>query len=193
MATLQTTQMTADEFWEWIHQPQNGGKHWELERGVAVEMPPPGELHGAVALLVGHLLAGYTFARKQGYVCVNDAGLLVEQGPDTVRGPDLMLFDEKRRLDDLNRKFSRGVPKLVVEVLSPNDRPGKLGRRINQYLRRGIPLVWVVDCEDRFVTVYQPDREHRSYDETEEVTGEDVLPNLRFRVADFFTLPGEAE
>src|SRR3954468_8199112 len=106
MATVEMHTITADEFWEWANRPENAGKRWELERGEPIEMPPPGELHGVVTILIAHLLAGYVFKRQQGYVCGNDTGLLVEKDPDTVRGPDLILFDEKRRIDELSRKYA---------------------------------------------------------------------------------------
>jgi Uma2 family endonuclease len=102
-----------------------------------------------------------------------------------------MLFDESRRLDDLSRMFTERVPKLVVEVLSPSDSQGKVNRRIGQYLKRGVPLVWLVDPEVRIVTVYQPGKEFFTLEEADELTGEEVLPGLRLRVGDLFTLPGQ--
>jgi Uma2 family endonuclease len=49
----------------------------------------------------------------------------------------------------------------------------------------------VVDPEVRSVTVYRPGQIMVVLDDTEELTGEDVLPDFRCRVADFFRLPGE--
>jgi len=191
MATVEMRQLTAEEFCDWASRPENSGKRFELERGEPVEMPPPSERHGAVCFLVAHLLGAYVFRRGQGFVCTNDAGLLVEQGPDTVRGPDIMLFDEKRRFDQLSRRYSTAVPKLVVEVFSPSDNWGKTVRRIGQYLKRGVTLVWVVDPESLTVSIHRAGRDPHAVDDTEELTGEDVLPDLHLRVTDFFTLPGE--
>jgi Uma2 family endonuclease len=80
---------------------------------------------------------------------------------------------------------------LAVEVLSPDDRSGRMTRRVSQFLRKGIPLVWIVDPEGRDVTVHRPGREPYVLDEQDEITGEDVLPGFRCRVADLFRLPGE--
>ncbi len=189
MATVETRRMTADEFWEWANRPENQDKLYELDQGEVVAMPTPGELHGVLCSMIAHLLWGYVFRRGAGYVCGNDTGLLVQRDPDTLRGPDVMLFDEPRRLESLSKKFSTGLPKLVVEVLSPHDSPGKVNRRISQYLRRGVPLVWLVDPDPRIVTVYRPGKDMYTRDETEELTGEDVLSDLRLRVAELFTLP----
>ena len=79
---------------------------------------------------------------------------------------------------------------LAVEVLSPNDRIGKITQRINEFLRSGICLVWLVDPEDRNVTVYRADRPSRVVEEDGELTGEEFLPDLRIRVAEFFFTPG---
>ena len=191
MTTVADTLMKAEEFWEWIHRSENEGRQFELEDGEVVEMPSPGELHGAICFLIIRLLGNYLFQRGKGYLCTNDTGLLVKRDPDNIRGPDVMLFEELRSLENLSRKFTERIPKLVVEVLSPSDQLSKVNRRIIQYLKRGVHLVWLVDPEVRTVTVYRPGKELYLLDDTEEVTGEDVLPDLRYRVADLFTLPGQ--
>jgi Uma2 family endonuclease len=191
MATAPTTLMTADEFYKWANHEDNEDALYELDEGRVVDVPPPGEIHGIVCCLIGYLLSQYVFRRGRGYVCSNDTGLVLKRKPGTVRAPDLMLFDEKRSLDKLSRKFAKRVPKLVVEVLSPSDRPSRMNRRVSQYLKRRIPLVWLVDAEERKVTVYRPGKDLYVLEETEEVTGEDVLPGLRYKVAELFALPGE--
>jgi Uma2 family endonuclease len=191
MATVQTHLMTADEFWEWAGRQENQDRWYELNRGEVVEVPPPGFLHGVVCILIGRILSNYTFQKKAGVVCGNDTGLLVEKDPDSIRGPDVMLFDQPHRYEDLSPKYATEVPRLIVEVLSPHDQMSKTNRRISQYLNRGVPLVWLVDPEVRSVTVYRPGEAHRVLEEADELTGEDVLPDLRLRVAELFTLPGE--
>jgi Uma2 family endonuclease len=192
MATATTRPMTADEFFAWANRPENRGHCWELDEGEVVEMPPPGEIHGILCSFIAHLLWGYVFERGKGAVAGNDTGLLVKKRPGTVRGPDIMLFDENRPLHKLSRKFSERIPRLIVEVLSPSDKMPKVNRRISQYLKRGVPLVWLVDPETRTVTVYRHGKDFEVVREHEVVTGEDVLPKLRYRVADLFALPGEA-
>jgi Uma2 family endonuclease len=192
MATVGTKLMTAEEFFDWLQRPENQQRLFELEAGEVVEMPPPGELHGILCGWIAHLLWRYVLQRGQGSVSSNDAGLLVKRSPDTVRGPDLMLFDESKTLDQLNPRFVERLPKLVVEVLSPSDPRGKVDRRVTQYLRRGVPLVWLVDPEVRTVSVHRPGQELYVVDDTEELTGHEVLPDFRYRVAELFTLPGAA-
>ena len=192
MATATTTKpLTTDEFFDWVHRPENRDRWFELERGRVIEMPPPGERHGYVSGNIGRILGNYTFQRARGYVCTNDTGVILETDPDTVRGIDVTLYVESRRYDELTPKYATRLPQLAVEVLSPDDRPGKTMRRVSQFLRKGIGLVWVVDPEGRDVTVHRSGREPYVLGEQDEITGEDAVADLRCPVADFFRLPGE--
>jgi Uma2 family endonuclease len=156
-----------------------------------IEMPPPGERHGVVCGIVGWVLSGFVHRQRRGYVCTNDTGVVLETDPDTVRGIDVTLYDEPRRYDELVANYTTRLPRLAVEVLSPEDRPGKTTRRVYQFLRHGIPLVWPVDPEDREITVYRPGREPYVLGVQDEITREEVLPDFCAPVADFFRLPGE--
>jgi Uma2 family endonuclease len=191
MSTVTTGRMTAEEFFAWANRPENRDRHFELDRGEVEEMSRPGERHGFICGNVTRILGNFTFQRRKGYVLSNDTGVIVERGPDTVRGPDVVLYDESRRYDELQTRYPERLPKLAVEVLSPNDQWGKVTRRLNLFLSRGIPLVWLVDPAGRTVTVYRPGQLAQVVEEDEELTGGDVLPDFRCRVADLFFLPGE--
>lgn len=182
--------LTAEEFFEWANRPENSGRSCELDNGKVVDVPPPQYLHGVVCWLVSSILGQYIFRRGAGHICTNDTGIVVTRKPDTVRGADVILLLQAKTLEQLPRGYIEEVPNLVVEVLSPVDRPSRTNRRIEQYLRRGIPLVWLIDPDDRTVTVYQPNEFHKVLDETDELTGNGALPDFRCRVADFFTMPG---
>lgn len=192
MATVTTKKlMTAEEFYQWANHPDNRDKYCELERGEIVEMSRPGKIHGLVCANVVWVLGGYARHRKKGYVCSNDTGVVVERDPDTVRGPDVMFFEDAARFEDVEEKYGKKPPLLAVEVLSPNDTTGKITRRISEQKRFGTRLIWVIDPDARNVVVYQPGKEEKEVGEGEELTGEDVLPDLRVRVTELFTLSGQ--
>src|SRR5436309_6980174 len=95
MSTAESTRlMTAEEFYDFCHLPENRDRHFELERGEVVEVSRPSILHGFVCANFARILGNYTFQRRKGYVCSNDAGVIWERGPDTVKGPDVFLYDE---------------------------------------------------------------------------------------------------
>jgi Uma2 family endonuclease len=191
MATAETKLMTAEEFYEWANRPEKSDKLFELERGEVVEVSRPGKRHGLVCANVVRILGNYTAERKKGYVCSNDSGVIVERDPDTVRGPDVMLFEDAERIDQVNVKYGELPPVVSVEVFSPNDTPGKIMRRVREQLRFGVQMVWVLDPEARNITVYQSGKEPLVLEETDELAAGDVLPGFRCRVADFFALPGQ--
>jgi len=165
-------QKTAEEFIDWCNRPENQDRHFELERGAVVEMSLPGESHGNVCLNVGSILHNYTFQQGKGYACSNDTGLILERNPDTVRVPDVVLYAQARGYDDLNSNDdSQRPPKLVVVVRSPNDKWGKVTRRITDFLVRGIAVVWLVDPEGQSVTVYRRNQLPQVFEGADQLVG----------------------
>jgi Uma2 family endonuclease len=193
MTITATDLMTAEQFFEWIDRPENAGKHFELERGRIAEVSRPGEAHGYVPGNIARILGNHTHEKRTGYVCGNDTGVIWERAPDTVRGPDVIYYAKKVKRRDLNPRYSDEVPNLVVEVLSPNDRMSKVNTRIGKFLDHGVAIVWLADPTDSTITVYRANRAPRVYQPEEEITGEELMPDFRVRVSEFFDLPGEDE
>ena len=191
MATATTDPMTAEEFAAWVAAQPDDGRTYELDRGRVVEMPPPKRAHGYVNYLLLRVLMPYVEARG-GYILTDDVGMLLGRAPDTVLGPDLIVFLTPPPPDESTRwEYVSGgdVPALVVEVRSPSDRDPRILRKVERYHRAGVPLVWVVDSDDRVVTSYRPNEFPRVLDETDELTGNGLLPGFACRVADLFDRP----
>jgi Uma2 family endonuclease len=182
--------MTAEEFYEWANRPENRGRVCELERGRIIEMSRPGKLHGMICGNVVRVLGNYAVQRKQGYMCSSDTGVVVERDPDTVRGPDVMFFEDADNVEQVGEKYGDKPPLLAAEVLSANDTHGRVMRRVHEQFRFGTRLDWVLDPDARNVIVHYPDGRDRVVEENEELTGNDVLPDFHCRVAEFFALPG---
>jgi Uma2 family endonuclease len=190
--SISTDRMTAEEFFRWIHLPENRDLHVELERGEIIEMPPPGKYHGFVCGNVARILGNYSVQQGRGYVCTNDAGLIVERDPDTVRGPDVTFCDDNQTAETMERQFAQRPPVLAVEVISPNDRLNRTVLRVSQMLNLGVQIVWVVDPETRDVSVYRPGQAPRLVRGDDELAGEECLPDFRCRASEFFQRPGPA-
>ena len=47
-----------------------------------------------------------------------------------------------------------GPPFLCIEILSPEDRAGRIQRKIADYLKFGAPYIWVIDLRRREAVVY---------------------------------------
>ncbi len=182
--------MTAEEFYDWVHRPENANRWFELVRGEVIELPPPLRRHGVVTANVARILGNYTVAHGGGYVVSNDSGVILARAPDTVRGPDVAVYADATSFDELHPKYGEVPPRLAVEVLSPSDKVGKVVSKVTDYLKNGVDLVWLIDPDDRVITVYQPDKSPYELKAGEELTGDDVLPGFRCRVDDFFFVPG---
>lgn len=185
MATTADRLITAEEFAR-LPETEDGSKQ-ELVRGrVETMSPPPRHRHGRLQALISHFLQEHVLARRLGTV-TTESGLLVDDDPDTVRGPDVAFWSFARLPADSEVETYPAVPAdLCVEILSPGEQYGRLQRKIGDYLACGVRLVWVVDPESRTVTVYRPGSALAVLQENEELTGGDVLPGFTRRVAELF-------
>jgi Uma2 family endonuclease len=190
-ASSNPRRMSAGEFFNFVHRPENAGKWFELVRGEVMELPPSNKMHGFVCANITRLLGNYTFEQGRFYVTGNDFGVLLERGTDVTRGPDLALYDDAAGFPDLQAQYGEVPPLLAVDVLSPNDRLGRVLRRTRNYLAAGVVLVWMVDVETRNVTVHRLAQQPAIVEEQEELSAEEVLPGFRCLVSDLFRFPGE--
>jgi len=182
--------MTVDDFLAWCEAPEQEGGRYELVRGEVIDMPPAGDQHGTLCSWISHLLWVFVMTRGKGRVNSNDTGLVIRRRADTVRGADIMLFDESTSLQDISQLHVTTTPSLIVEIYSPSDRPGRLSRRIADYHSHGVPLVWVVYPEDHVVDVHRVGHSVEARIIGDTLTGADVLPDLSVDVAEVFRLPG---
>lgn len=183
--------MTAEAFFRWASRPESEDRRWEWDEGRPVEIPLTGELHGFVCWLAIRALTGYVTARGSGYLLTNNVGLVLGRKPDTVRGPDVLLFPDNPGPAGFSDWFCERVPPLAVEVLDAADRLNPTARRVAQLLAGGVPLVWVVDPDERTVAAHRPGRLPVVAGVDDDLTGYDVLPDLRVTVRDLFTSPGQ--
>ncbi len=110
--------------------------------------------------------------------------------PDRIRKPDVS-FIRLHRLS-LAQATTEGhgpiAPDLAVEVVSPNDTTYETDEKVREFLDAGVPLVWVVNPEQRTVKIHRAAETGTILRENDEISGEDVIPGFRSRVGDF-TLP----
>jgi Uma2 family endonuclease len=183
MSTATQKLITAEEFFH-MPEPPDGSRQ-ELVRGVIETMPPPGGQHGYTCAKISRQIGNYVEDRQLGTVVCNDTGWISERAPDTVRGPDVS-FWHRQRLPVIPKGYIEVTPDLVVEVVSPSDHYARIQKKVKHYLEKGVRLVWVMDPEDRSVTVYRAERMMSILSENETLGGEDVLPDFTCRVAELF-------
>ena len=131
----------------------------EIVNGESRIMPPPNKKHAdLIAKLLTVLVRQLDDYEYQ--VLSQGAGLGIERVPLTYRIPDLMVFRaEARRRDRAeagqNDPYIWTAPELVVECLSPSNRKGSIQELLADYVRIGVPEVWLLDPKPPQFTSYR--------------------------------------
>ncbi|MDP3911373.1 MAG: Uma2 family endonuclease [Gemmatimonadales bacterium] len=168
------TLMTADE----LFLTSIPDKRTELVRGVLVVHEPAGYRHGRIATRLYEVLATYAKRTGAGEAFAAEIGFKLASDPDTVRAPDVGFITVGRLPDANTLGFPALGPDLVVEVLSPGDRPGETLAKLGDWLEGGTRLIWVIDPEQRNARVYRHDGTHAVISADQPLEGEEVLPGF---------------
>jgi Uma2 family endonuclease len=176
-----TRLITAEEFFA-----MPGSRRQELVRGEVVDVMPPGGVHGRIALRVGKLIDRWAEQGPGGVVGV-ESGFIVDQGPDTVRGPDVYYVRAERVPEGgVPDGFWRIPPDLAVEVVSPGDTAEEVRNKVREYLNAGTGTVWVVYPSTREVIVHTPDGLARAFGPEATLVSPDLLPGFSCPVQELF-------
>ncbi len=171
--------MTADQ----LARTSIPGKVLELIRGRLMVREPPGTSHGAVSANMAFELSAFVRRERLGQVFAQDTGFKIGRDPDTVCGPDVAFVSEER-LDRIPEEgYAELAPDVVVEVLSPSDRPGDALAKIGDWLAAGTRLVWLIDPRSREARIFRAYGSVAVIGEDGALDGEDVLPAFFCRLA----------
>ncbi len=158
-------------------------KRVELVRGVLIVREPAGSRHGLVAMNLGIELGIVAKQTGAGKVFAAETGFKLATDPDTVRAPDVAFITRARVPPPETTGYAALAPDLVVEVLSPGDRPGEVLAKVADWLNAGTRLVWVIDPERRAARVHRQDGTETHLAEHGTLDGEDVLPGFSCSLA----------
>jgi Uma2 family endonuclease len=170
------------------------GDLYELVDGVLVELNTDMS-SSYVAMRLGHLLSSFLGNPPRGWLMGADCGYqCFPHRPKLVRKPDVSFIRLGRFPEELAPAgYIRFPPDLAVEVLSPNDLSYDTDVKVSEYLGVGVPLVWVINPDQRRVLVYRAGGPIGGAFEDGELDGESVLPGFRCPVRELFIMPGAAE
>jgi len=153
---------------------------YELVDGVLVEKDM-GYVESFLAVWMGHLLQGFLEKHDLGILAGADGA--VRLMPRLVRIPDLSFvsWDQLPNREVPEDPIPDLAPDLAVEVLSKGNTSKEMARKLRDYFRAGVRLVWFVDRKKRTVEVYTAPDQCVVLTEGQTLDGGDVLPG--------FTLP----
>ena len=165
---------------------QRDNRLCELVDGVLVEKVM-GYREAILAGALVRMLANFVVPRNLGHVAGADG--MVRLFPGLIRIPDVAFaswdcFPEGRLPDD---SIPALAPDLIVEVLSRSNTPREMRRKLREYFVAGVRLVWMVDLEQRTVTVHTTVDDGVTLDEAACLDGGAVLPGFVLPLRDLFS------
>ncbi len=141
--------LTAEEF---DNYPFEEDKRYELDEGELIEMTRPAYRHNRVLKNLQFELESFLRRTRVGELLISEN--LYALAPLTRRAPDVavILGDRQRELE--GAKVIPIIPEIVVEVLSPSEKPHKIHRKLKQYFEAGVKEAWLIDPEDHTVEIW---------------------------------------
>ncbi len=131
-------------FDEYLAYDPGEGFRAEWVDGIAIVSPPATRPHGSIMMKLGALflahLPGTDVSAAPG----------VRTAPTKYREPDVAVFETAEDV-----VFSEQAPLIAVEVLSPSTRAEDTLRKSVEYQRAGIGQYWIVDRDNRVLTVLE--------------------------------------
>ena len=150
-------------------------------------MTPTTPEHGRVEGNIFRVLDAFVRPRALGKVFVGEVRVYTKRNPDRVRAADaLFVMNETYARRSDQAAYLDVAPELVVEILSPNDTVMDLTEKRREYFAIGVKLVWVPDPRARRVMVFRSLTDVRELTETDQLSGDDVLPGFAVGVATLF-------
>jgi Uma2 family endonuclease len=165
----------------------SGPIDYELDNGRLVfVMVPPGDLHGAVQSNIATELKVQGERRGHGKART-EVGIVLWRNPDRVVGADIAFIANKSLpIQRTSEGYLETVPELVVEIRSKNDSLKYVERKVRDYLKAGVQIVWVPDSTALTVTVHTTANEPTVYAKNDTLQLPDLIPDFSMAVAEVF-------
>jgi Uma2 family endonuclease len=185
--------MDLDEFAEAEGQE---GRIYELGRGIVTVVEIPKKRHMLQVAAVRDQLQAYK-ALYAGRIAVIAAGSeckLIIAALGSERHPDLAVYLTPPPEHEDDEFWTRWVPEIVVEVVSPSSRSRDYNEKPEEYLRAGVKEYWIVDSERGALIVMRRSRGRwiRTEVAPPSVYRTRLLPGLAFSIGSVFQSAGLA-
>lgn len=164
------------------------GKRYELHEGEVFVTAAPRPAHQSLSMNLARRLEDFIRPGKLGKIF---PAVDVYFAEDTTYTPDLV-FVANAHADRVVRKYIRGAPDLIVEIVSPTTEVRDRGIKFRDYARYGVPEYWILDGARRAAEVYL--LQGSSYELTARFEENDtlrsqVLPGLEIPLAEVWPEP----
>ncbi len=167
--------MTDDEFYDFC-QRYDGFRVERMSDGSVVIMVPPGLESGFRNSDLTRQLGNWAERDGRGAAFGSNTEFILPDG--SALSPDAS-WVHRDRITQLSsnqkRKFPRLCPDFMIELISPSDRRAQVRRKMQQWIRNGVQLGWLIDPGKRTVTMYRPGAEPETLVNPQHVSGVDPV------------------
>lgn len=139
-----------------------------------------------IALWLGFHVCGFVKANDLGIVAGESGPIRLKHGLVRVPDPSFVSWDTLGGRGAHMDQVLCVAPELAVEVLSPGNTRAETARKVREYVRAGVRLVWLVDPRKQTVRVVTPPGRSVRLAENDTLDGGDVLPGFAIGVKDVF-------
>ena len=178
---LTPARLTPEQFEAFAALPENRERRLELFNGMVCDMVSnsiSAQISARLIMAIGRALTD----DQIGLLTGPDGGYQISQHRLM---PDLAFTSPGRADAPPGETWISIPPDIVAEVLSPTDRVSMMAAKVNVYLRAGV-RVWLIDPEDRTVTVFAPAGLPTVLHADDTLDGGDVLPGFRLPLRALF-------
>jgi len=174
---------TVEEFWDYVHLPENAGRRLELVNGEIVEQDDSAQLTSVIAGRIGYFLNQHVIPRDLGYVTGPTAYYALSN--KDFFSPDVA-FISKKRHPTLKGDFFPVAPDIAIEIIKDKTKAEALQRKMQAYAASGVQT-WEVYPRLRSVNImYYPLRSGKSFGEENLLDCGNVLPGFEVKVSEIF-------
>lgn len=174
--TSQTTSLptTLEEFERW--EPNDGFKY-EWNDGELIKFTGMKRKHLRIIQIL-NLLFDTTQAKRQKalLICEQDVMLTGIQ----MRRPNMAFFTDEQ----INSEGDEPIPEFCIEIISSNDQINDVKKKIKEYFKHGVRVVWVVLPEEEMVEVYTSVKDVTICLEQDICSAEPVLNDFKISVGE---------
>lgn len=164
-----------------------GDQRCELVKGELISMAPAGFDHGAIISNLQFLLVQHVKKHRLGVVLGAETGFLLARNPDTVRAADIAFVTAVRvPAGPRPEGYFPGAPDLAVEVVSPRDTLADVEDKVDDYLKAGSSLVWVINPRRRTVTVHRPNQPPTLLRDMDTLADDTIIAGFACAVSEIF-------
>ncbi len=167
--------VTFEEFLEFANEDIS----CELLNGVLVIHSPASYRHQTISRFLLTFLDQIGLQQKIGRAL--GAPFIVKLDPNWAPEPDIIFYRSLME-EAIKDTFFDGIPDIIVEILSPSNRQDDLNTKLPKYLALGIPEVWIIDPDEKTLTIHHAGQDPNMYSNPESMVKSKIFPEIHFRL-----------